>query len=538
MTTFDLAASPGPVIPAGGGPEDLGLHSRFLRGLAISPWEVALKVGPRTVTYDEAHERALVWAGSLRRVVPRQGAVAVLAGRSVEAYLGILSCLYAGLTTVPLLTDFPVARLVAMLRAAHVQALVVDAEGAALIGRLREHGVDLPVLVADGTADRPRPIVVDDSHRLVYPRRSRPDDIAYVLFTSGSTGTPKGVRLSHGNLRHYFDLMDSWYDFTATDVFSQAANLNWDSAVSDLWCAWGAGAPLVSVLPNHYRDLPLFVSEHRVSVWFSAPSVIALVRRMGGLTAGAMPTLRWTWFGGEALRFTDTADWQAAAPNSSVVNVYGPTEITITTHRHTWQPAVSRKVGVNGVVPLGTLHDGLAQMLVAPDGTTVEGEGELCIAGPQLSAGYLDPRHSAGRYLRRDGRTWYRTGDLVREADGGELVYLGRVDSQVQVNGLRVELGELDHAVRCCPGVQDAVTVGAAAGSTSELVVFYTGERLAPARLAQHVGRTVPQQMVPRHYRHLAEFPLNTNKKIDRLRLTAEATAQLSPSGARNGERQ
>ncbi|MET0422596.1 MAG: AMP-binding protein [Actinoplanes sp.] len=537
MTTLDVVASPGPVIPAGGARPDLGLHSRFLRGLSISPWETAIRVGPRTVTYAEAHERALVWAGSLRRVVARPGAVAVLAGRSVEAYLGILSCLYAGLTTVPLLTDFPVARTAEMLRAAGVRALIVDADGAALLPALREYGIDLPVLVAAGRADRPRNVIVEEEYRLVYPRRAEPDDIAYVLFTSGSTGTPKGVRLTHANLRHYFDLMDRWYDFTATDVFSQAANLNWDSAVSDLWCAWGAGSTLVSVLPAHYRDLPAFAAEHRVSVWFSAPSAIALVRRMGGLTPGSLPTLRWTYFGGEALRFTDTADWQAAAPNSSVVNVYGPTEISITTHRHTWQPAVSRKVGVNGVVPLGTLHDGHRQMLVAPDGSPVTGEGELCIAGPQLSAGYLDPRHSVGRYLEHDGLTWYRTGDLVREAAGGELVYLGRVDSQVQVHGLRVELGELDHAVRCCPGVLDAVTVGAAAGGTSELFVFYTGEKLTPMALARHVGRTVPQQMVPRHYRHVAEFPLNTNKKIDRLRLTAEASALLSPSAVRNGER-
>ncbi|MEU3457843.1 AMP-binding protein [Micromonospora sp. NPDC006766] len=534
---LDTVAYPGPVAPAGGDPDDFGIHARFGRGLAISPNGTAIRAGTRTISYTEAHRQALQYAGSIRRVLPRPAPVAVLAGRSVEAYLGILSCLYAGATAVPLLADFPAARTAEMIRVAGVRALIADAEGAALLPQLRELGVDLPVLVAAGDAEATRPIVTDPAHRLERPCRSDPQDIAYVLFTSGSTGTPKGVRLSHANLRHYFDLMDRRYDFSATDVFSQAANLNWDSAVSDLWCAWGVGAPLVSVLPAHYRDLPGFVAEHRVTVWFSAPSTIGLARRTGKLTPGAMPTLRWTYFGGEALRFTDTADWQAAAPHSAVVNVYGPTEITITTHRHTWSPAVSTALGVNGVVPLGELHEGHVQLLIAPGGTPVSGEGELCIAGPQLSAGYLDPRHGADRYLEHDGRTFYRTGDLVREVAGGELVYLGRVDSQVQVHGLRVELGELDHAVRDCPGVEDAVTVGAAVGGTTELLVFYTGERLVPAELARHVGRTVPWQMVPKHYRHVTEFPLNTNKKIDRLRLTAEATTQLSRTTVRTGDR-
>jgi len=103
MTTLGLAASPGPVIPAGGAPDDLGVHARFLRGLALSPLRTAIRVGDRAVGYAEAHEQALRYAGAIRRTVSRPGSVAVLAGRSVEAYLGILSCLYAGVTAVPLL---------------------------------------------------------------------------------------------------------------------------------------------------------------------------------------------------------------------------------------------------------------------------------------------------------------------------------------------------------------------------------------------------------------------------------------------------
>lgn len=497
-----------------------GLHMRFLRGLAESPASPALVVGDQVVTYREAHDLALSWAGALLDAPARPRAVGVLAGRTVEAYVGILATLYAGVPVVPLLSEFPAGRTARMLEAAEVDALIVDSHGAALLPDLAAEGVDLPALApAAGTIP---------GRALTEPRAVAPSDVAYVLFTSGSTGRPKGVRLTHGNLSHYFGLMDEWYDFSSVDVFSQVANLNWDMAISDLWCAWGVGAPLVSVPAQAYRNLPGFVAEQGITVWFSAPSVVALVRRMGNLIAGAMPTLRWVYLGGEALKCVDAADWQSAAPNAAVINVYGPTEMTITTHRHRWSPELSPSLGVNGVVPLGPLHDGHEELLLDEAGEPGD-EGELWVSGPQMSAGYLDPADARGRYLRRDGRTWYRTGDRVRRVGNGELIYLGRTDAQVQVQGMRVELPEIDHAARTCAGVEDAVTVAATAGRGTELVVFYTGEPTPPADLARQLGRLLPRQMVPRHYRHLAEFPLNSNKKVDRLRLTGDAEALLSP---------
>jgi amino acid adenylation domain-containing protein len=489
-----------------------GLHFRFLRGLAEEPDNAAVVVGSASVTYREAHRIALSWAGALLAAAPHQKAVGVLAGRSVEAYLGILAALYAGVPVVPLLAEFPTARTAHMLAAAEVSVLMVDDHGAA---RVPELGLDLPVLALGQGAP-------DPGHALRAPRPVAPSDIAYVLFTSGSTGRPKGVRLTHGSLGHYFGLMDSWYDFTAADVFSQVANLNWDMAISDLWCAWGAGATLVAVPGQAYRNLPRFVRDHRISVWFSAPSAIALARRTGGLTPGSMPTLRWVYIGGEALKYADADDWQLAAPNATLLNVYGPTEMTITTHRHRWSPRLSPALGVNGVVPLGTLHDGHEELLLDESGQQ-DDEGELWLTGPQMSAGYLDPGDAHGKYLHRDGRTWYRTGDRVRRVAGGELVYLGRIDAQVQVQGMRVELAEIEHALRTCEGVEDAVTVAAEAGRGTELVVFYTGKPVTPTDFARSLGKILPAQMVPRHYRQLPEFPLNTNKKVDRRRLTHDA---------------
>ncbi|WP_328928365.1 AMP-binding protein [Streptomyces sp. NBC_00190] len=517
------------------------LHARFLRGLERSPRGVAVRVGKETVDYTTVHELALSWAGALLAAPggpPK--AVGILAGRSVTSYVAVLASLYAGLPAVPVLADFPPGKIASMLASAEVSALVVDEEGAALLRDPDGLATDLatglgglPVLAPDLGREQAEalaaggalPLFAARETALAQPRSAAPDDVAYILFTSGSTGRPKGVRLTHGNTAHYFALMDAWYDFTSDDVFSQAANLNWDSAVSDLWCAWAVGAPLVSVSPHAYRDLPAFVAEHGITVWFSAPSVISLSRRTGRLVPGSMPSLRWTYFGGEALQFQDTDAWQQAAPHSAVINVYGPTEMTITTHRHRWSPQESTRLGVNGVVPLGLLHDGHAELLLDEAGAPAVDEGELWLSGPQLSAGYLDPEDGAGKYLERDGVLWYRTGDRVRRLAGGELVYLGRTDSQVQVQGYRVELAEVEHALRAGTPVTDAVVVGVPVANSTELVAFYLGGQRTPQEFHRDLAGLLPAQLIPRHYHRLDEFPLNTNKKTDRLELTARAAA-------------
>jgi acyl-coenzyme A synthetase/AMP-(fatty) acid ligase len=283
------------------------------------------------------------------------------------------------------------------------------------------------------------------------------------------------------------------------------------------------------VPPHAYRDLPGFLADRGITVWFATPSAITATRRMGGLTPGALPGLRWSLFAGEALAAADAADWQAAAPASTLENIYGPTELTITVSGHRWSPDTSPALCVNGIVPIGTVHDGHHHLLLTEDGAEVTDEGELCVAGPQLTAGYLDARDGHNRFLHRHGRVYYRTGDRVRALRSGELAYLGRLDAQVQIQGWRVELAEIEHAVRSCAGVTGAVAVARPAESGSELVVFHTGEPVAPAALARELRGVLPKGMLPREYRHVESFPLNANRKVDRGRLAADVAAPAAP---------
>lgn len=245
-------------------------------------------------------------------------AVGVLADKGIESYVGLLAGLYTGATVVPLHAEFPAQRTKYMLEASGVTTVLADAHGLATLAETDVAGPELSVLAprAKGVGTgRFREIGVDTGLALDGPRQVKETDTALVLFTSGSTGRPKGVPITHGSTDHYFRVLDGRYDFHQDDVFSQTFDLNFDCAMFDLFCAWGAGASVHAVPPQAYRDMPGFFAERGMTVWFSTPSGISLIRRMGGLAPASMPGLRWSFFmrrgtaGGRRHRLAGSRPW-------------------------------------------------------------------------------------------------------------------------------------------------------------------------------------------------------------------------------------
>jgi acyl-CoA synthetase (AMP-forming)/AMP-acid ligase II len=178
-------------------------------------------------------------------------------------------------------------------------------------------------------------------------------------------------------------------------------------------------------------------------------------------------------------------------------------------------------------------------VLIDSDGQPSPAEGELCVSGPQMFSGYLDPRDNENRFVVHDDRRWYRTGDRVRLDTGGAsatdesdsegiLQYLGRVDFQVKIRGYRIELAEIEHAARAQPGINQVAAVPVRYQDMVELAIFYTGSALKPRNLIVALGQSLPDYMVPRWAWRLDDMPLNANQKVDRRALADMATAQAS----------
>jgi acyl-coenzyme A synthetase/AMP-(fatty) acid ligase len=239
-----------------------------------------------------------------------------------------------------------------------------------------------------------------------------------------------------------------------------------------------------------------------------------------------MPTLRWSLFCGEPLVQRSAEAWQAAAPNSILENLYGPTELTIACFAHRWNASTSPAMCRNGIVPIGRPYEGLMAAVVDEHMNPVaEGEaGELCVAGPQTTPGYWRaPDISAQRFQylsvsKYEQRRFYRTGDLVAKLPEGEYVFLGRADQQIKVLGHRVELGEIEAVLRGHPGVEHAVAFGwpVSAASADAVVAFVCGNSPDIEALMTLAKRSLPPYIVPRTIFTISDMPLNANGKVDR----------------------
>ncbi len=484
----------------------------------------ALEVGREVLTYrglDDASRRATAHVQRRGSATPR--VVALCCGRSVEAYVGYLAVLRLGAAVVPVSPTAPAARVAGMCRDAGVELIVGDADGR----HLAEHVArtcSIPAVALQREALRSAPArsgCVGDTSE---------DDVAYIVFTSGSSGRPKGVPIRHRQLVEYVPSCVERYGVGVGSRLSQTFDLTFDPSVFDLFVAWSAGATVVVPAPEEILSPARFVHHREISHWFSVPSIITIARRLRRLPPDAMPNLRWSLFAGEALTLDQARVWAAAAPTSTIENLYGPTELTITCTSYRLPDDVNDWPATpNGTVPIGRPYAHVEVEVVRDE--PAEARGELCARGPQRFGGYLRASDNDGQFVQITdagmepvavgppvpGNAWYRTGDRV-EWHEGELVYIGRRDGQVKVSGHRVELGEVEHAVRSHPDVDETVVVAveASVAGFRELRAVYSGREVAAGDLAEHVRRRLPDFMVPARFVHVVGLRRNGNGKIDR----------------------
>ncbi len=517
---------------------DRSLGTGFLHHSAVRPDAVALTLGRREIGYGEAAETALRWAGRLTDGCGgRPARVGVFGHRSATSYLGTLAALFAGAAFVPLNRRYPVERTRSMVARAEVDALVVDGGSLPQLEQVLSGLERRPVLLLpDGGAEAhrgPGPAVFGPAElaAAVPPERpvpAAPQDLAYLLFTSGSTGTPKGVPVTHGNVRAFLDANQDRYRITPADRLTQTFDQTFDLSVFDLFMAWENGARVCGMDPIELISPYGYLERNGVTVWFSVPSVAAVLRKRGSLLPGKMPSLRWSLFCGEALPRETAQAWQEAAPGSVLENLYGPTELTIACSAHRWDPRTGPDECVHGNVPIGHFYPGLHPLVVDEDLRAVGrgGTGELCVAGEQTTPGYWRaPELTAERYFERHGQRYYRTGDLVR-VERGAYVHVGRNDQQVKLGGHRVELGEIEAALRAV-GCEEAVCL---LWPDPDTVTAVVSGPVDPRELPDALAGRLPAYMVPRAVRATDRMPLNGNGKVDRAALRSWLAAQSAPA--------
>jgi amino acid adenylation domain-containing protein len=519
--------------------DGMSLRSGLLGSVAKCPGAPALVVRDERLSYGELDATARRWAGAILDLLNRRAErIGVFGYRSQVSYTGALAALYSGAAFVPLNPNFAPETTRSMIRQAGLDAVIVDKMCAAQLSKVMEGESSVPLLLpefekTDFVGVKARILGASDVAAAPSVRELPPlvpEDIAYILFTSGSTGRPKGVPVTHGNACHFLNAMQKRYSIVPEDRFSQTFDQTFDLSIFDLFLAWQSGACVYSMASVDLLAPTGFINRNELTVWFSVPSVAGQMRKRNRLLPNSLPTLRWSLFCGEPLPKASAELWQAAAPASSVENLYGPTELTIACTIHRWVPDLSPALCHNEVVPIGRPIEGLAAVLLDEELAPVPpgADGELCVSGPQTTPGYWnDPERTAERFVSipvsyAEQRRFYRTGDRVRRLENGEYVFIGRTDFQIKVLGHRVELGEVEAALRRDPRVSEVAAIGwpVVEGSAQAIVAFITGDRVDTAALADAVKQSLPPWSVPKEIRVLEAMPLNANGKIDRKALS------------------
>lgn len=517
---------------------DLG--SALLAVARRYPDRPALWARGQRLTYSELFDRAGRIATAMRAAgVPAGERVAILSHRTSTAYIGILAALLNGCTYVPLNTRFPGERNGTMLRASNARAIIVDERCTAGLDRLWQGTGANPVVV---TPESDRAIAMKNCRHLSAADLADPvsdldvllagldrETPAYLLFTSGTTGAPKGVAISHANVAAYLAAQFDYAPIFPEDRVLQAVELTFDISVLDMFTAWIAGAELHVAPENSILFTPRIIAEHAITATCLVPTTVTRALQNGLLPPGSLPSLRMSIFGGEAVPVPAMRAWQDAAPNCTIWSLYGPTELTIAC---TYYPYLRDDEPDLPIMPLGNVHKGMRLDLFDPDsGASIEkGPGEILAAGDQVSPGYWRAPHiDAEKFIVRDGTRWYRTGDVGRWTPEYGYIFAGRTDRQTKIRGFRVELIEIEGAVRKAGGHENVAVVPwpiLSPGNAGGCVAFIAGTETDPAPILQACAAELPEYMVPSRILFCVDLPVNENGKIDYHALAADPRLQ------------
>ncbi|MGW4341019.1 non-ribosomal peptide synthetase, partial [Rhodococcus koreensis] len=528
-----------PALPAEPGEDTLA--DRFTRSVRHFPDESALTYADETLTYAALGARVYRLARHLVELgAAPDTVVAVALPHSIDLGVALLAAQQAGAGYLALDVGHPADRLDATMSDAAPVCLVSCADYAA---RLRR---DLPTVLVDDADTRARlndlsPEPITDSERRA---GLTPDAVAYVVYTSGSTGRPKGVAVTHRNVTTLFDNTRPAFGFAETDVWTLFHSAAFDFSVWELWGALLHGGRLVVVdtitarSPDEFLDL---LRREQVTVLCQTPTAFAQL----ATAERNQPTdlaLRYVVFGGEALEGGHLVDWLDRHERSrpQLVNMYGITETTVHVTRY---PLGETPPGARSII--GRAIPGLCVYVLdrrlhpVPAGVT----GEMYVAGNQVTRGYLHrPGLTATRYVADPagrGAPMYRTGDFARWNTQGQLEFLGRSDSQVQLHGYRIEPGEVEAAlVRHVDVAQAAVSVHTDDRGAGRLIGYVVpardGDRARTVDIEQvlgFAGTILAPHMVPAMLMVLDRLPLTPNGKLDRLQLPAPDFAERVSTG-------
>ncbi|MFJ5679587.1 amino acid adenylation domain-containing protein [Streptomyces sp. NPDC093097] len=499
------------------------LHELFEEQRSRSPQAPAVIAATGELSYAQLDALAERIAGRLAGLgVGPDTPVGLCLAKGPTLVAAVLGVLKAGGAYLPLDPAYPAQRLAFMLRDAAPPVVLTERALAGLLPAVGAQVLEVEDAEQWPTAG-PRPAAPD------------PDHLAYVIYTSGSTGTPKGIAVPHrGVVNNLLDL-NGTYGIEPGDRVLGLSSPSFDMFVYETLGILAAGGAVVVPHPDRARDPHHWVDlvrRHKVTVWNSAPALADAFVRAGEERNVRLPRLKAAFLGGDWIPVPLPGRFRRLAPRMAFLALGGATEASI----HSITHPVTEVDPAWTSIPYGRPMVNQQAVVVSPalEPAPVGVPGELCLAGTGLTRGYLGrPGMTADRYRPHPGAgtgpvpagaRLYRTGDLARTRADGVIELIGRLDHQVKLRGLRIELDEIEAVLRRHPGIERAVVTARGSGDERRLVGYLVpaeGAGAAPsaAELRALLKAELPEYMVPAVFVTLDALPLSPNGKVDRAAL-------------------
>jgi mycobactin phenyloxazoline synthetase len=499
-------------------PSGEALHDGFFRRAEQQPDAPAVFSSSGDLTYAQLHDQAMALAATLRaNGIGAGDTVAVMGPKTAEQVPALLGILAAGAVYLPIGVDQPRDRAERILRTGQVSL--------ALVCGAQQLSLPVPALtVAD---------VLPTADVEIQPATTDPAEIAYVLFTSGSTGEPKGVEVTHDAAMNTVEVITRHFEIGPTDRCLALSTLECDMSVLDIFATLRAGGAIVVVDEAQRRDPDAWarlIYTHGVTVLNFLPGWLEMLVEVTKNSAGSLSSLRAVPTGGDWVRPELARLLRAEASQLRFAGLGGATETAV--HATICEPGELPAHWT--AVPYGRPLPNNACRVVndvggdCPDWVT----GELWVSGRGIARGYRGrPDLTAERFVVHDGRTWYRTGDLARYWPDGTLEFVGRADHRVKVSGYRVELGEVEAALRQVPGVAIGVAALLPTPGGADILaaaVCRDGSDLTAEDVREAMTELVPAHMIPRQVSLLQHIPFTVGGKIDRRFVEGQLAAAVA----------
>lgn len=469
------------------------------------------------ISFSDLHTKSRTLATNLMAqvITGRTLPIMVYLPKSINSIVSFMGSMYAGSPYVPMDYAVPTARFTATAKNLCPTAVITDDEGR---DKLKDTGIDIPILLySDLIQGEPDNSAIDKTLNTATDL-----DAAYIMYTSGSTGTPKGVTISHRAVLDYTKWLTDTFPIEQNSIIGMQSAFHFDNSVFDMFATLYTGCKTViipEVLFMYPEKLFDFLEEESVSIIFWVPTVMISVANSGILSQKKLSKLKLILFAGEVMPIRQLNLWIESYPDCEFVNMYGPTESTDIVLYY----VVNRKFSPGETLPIGIPCANMKALIFNSDGKlcNTNEQGELYIGGTGIASGYWNsPEITKKAFVQNPLNNkyrdrLYRTGDLVYRADDGNIMFIGRADSQIKLRGNRIELGDIEAASASMDGIKNCCSMFSA--ETEEIYLFLeTDTEIIQRKFNMALKKVLPSYMIPQKIISMPSFPHTPSGKIDR----------------------